>query len=243
MPTPDNPQLSRQRIDEEIAELKTRIITLKSFRNTFSPLARLHREIIQEIFVIFSQNPARGSIGRAALLLTWVCQSWRELAHETSELWSYIDYVSVPRLQVALPRTRTRPLTFSASFRPGHCDHLGLFPFLCLGNISRIRSLTICFLSGSSTNTLTFKSPLWATPAPLLVALELRDLSFPPDLFSGTFPALRKLCLARCEFSWDRLPIHGRIEDLSISDPIARNAAEDLLRTLQIMGPEVKRLF
>ncbi|TFK66274.1 hypothetical protein BDN72DRAFT_772230, partial [Pluteus cervinus] len=106
---------ARQQIDEEIASLEARFITLKTTRNALSPIARLHPEVMQEIFVFASQQAFFGNSGKTSLLITWICHGWRALAHKTSALWNYIDFLHLPWIETALSRTRDRPLHFSLS--------------------------------------------------------------------------------------------------------------------------------
>ncbi|TFK61972.1 hypothetical protein BDN72DRAFT_777665, partial [Pluteus cervinus] len=93
-----------QKIDEEIAQLEARITALKTTRNTFAPISRLHPEITQEILLLTSRSSTE--CGKATLTITWVCHGWRVLAHETSALWSYVDFLNPIWLETALSRTR-----------------------------------------------------------------------------------------------------------------------------------------
>ncbi|TFK60789.1 hypothetical protein BDN72DRAFT_748420, partial [Pluteus cervinus] len=91
--------------------LEARILALKTTRNTFTPISSLHPEIIQQIFFLasvelYKMNP----MGKTALRISWVCQSWRDLALQTSQLWSYIEFLHPTWIETALSRTRQRPL-------------------------------------------------------------------------------------------------------------------------------------
>ncbi|TFK67506.1 hypothetical protein BDN72DRAFT_770620, partial [Pluteus cervinus] len=97
---------ARQKIDEEILRLESRIFILKCSRNDLSPIVRLHSEILQEIFVLASQSSKSGRIGKTALFISWICHSWRELALQTTELWSHIDFYHPAWIETALARTR-----------------------------------------------------------------------------------------------------------------------------------------
>ncbi|TFK58261.1 hypothetical protein BDN72DRAFT_782324, partial [Pluteus cervinus] len=106
----DGPSTARQRIDEEIAQLNARIISLKTTRNTFTVVARLPIEVLEQIFVITARSAGDQGVGKGALFISWVCRSWRELALQTSALWSYVDFLDLNWVETALARTRNQPL-------------------------------------------------------------------------------------------------------------------------------------
>ncbi|TFK66587.1 hypothetical protein BDN72DRAFT_859774 [Pluteus cervinus] len=238
---PEDPAIARQKIDEEIAQLEARIVTLKVSRNAFSPFARLHPEIIQDIFVLTSRARKQKKIGKTAFLLSWICHSWRNLAHQSSKLWSYIDFVHPLLVEAALSRTRCHQLYFYlvgsvGDFSPDSANPLAA---LCLINLPRIRTLTISSVLRYGLDLSVKTNPLWVTPAPLLVDLELWCMALPPDI---SFPALQKLVLMWCNFSWESLPIRAGFKHLSISLPSSKISAEDLVHKLQVIGPTVEFL-
>ncbi|TFK66595.1 hypothetical protein BDN72DRAFT_880197 [Pluteus cervinus] len=238
-----DPGTARQQIDEEIAQLGACIITLKTTRNTFTPFARLHPEIIQEIFVLVSRGAEHRQIGKTALLISWVCHHWRELGQQTSTLWSCIDFFNPTWVEAALSRTRNRPLEFSI-FRPSerHGESSRYVP-LCLSNLARISSLSLSANSGTELNRETSLSPLWATPAPLLVKLDLGAISLPRNLFAGSSSTLQKLSLSSCDFDWESLPVHQGLRYLDISQPVSRTSVDDLMRKLQVIAHQVESLY
>ncbi|TFK68081.1 hypothetical protein BDN72DRAFT_898433 [Pluteus cervinus] len=220
------PASARQKIDEEIARLGARIVTLKTTRNTFSPISRLHPELVQAIFVFAS-----------GLL---VCRSWRELAHQTSALWSYIDFLNPTWVEFALSRTRRRQLDFELRLRPSESrfrarddnDHLEVIS-LCRENFYRIR--TLCLEGNAAQDALeldTSWSSLWAPPslAPHLVELILRSVRLPVDFSQASFPSLKKLDL------------RAGLTSLTIWSPVSKISAEGLVHKLQIIGPDVEML-
>ncbi|TFK59208.1 hypothetical protein BDN72DRAFT_750970, partial [Pluteus cervinus] len=60
---------------------------LKSTRNAHVSIAHLHHEILQEIFITTAFESG-GAPGHTALLVSWVCRSWRQIALRTPALWS-----------------------------------------------------------------------------------------------------------------------------------------------------------
>ncbi|TFK69745.1 hypothetical protein BDN72DRAFT_959351 [Pluteus cervinus] len=251
---PDISASARQKIDDEIAHLEARIATLRTTRNTLTSFARLHNEVIQEIFILASGDPMDGlqetedeepediSIGIASLRISWVCRSWRELAHQTSELWNYIDFIHPTWVEAALSRTRNRWLYFSLFLPSNYHDNPDRLASLCLRNLPRICRLYIHSEWDSELDIFTRLSPLWVTPAPLLVDLNLGSVSLPQNLFSGTFPSLRQLSLRNCEFGWEWLPIQANLRSLYISSPVVRISAEELLAKLQGLLSEMEDL-
>ncbi|TFK68384.1 hypothetical protein BDN72DRAFT_898172 [Pluteus cervinus] len=252
----DTPASARQRIDEEILRLEARINTLKTTRNTFSPISRLHPELVQTIFVLASRLRHRDwdspTVGKVSLKLSWVCHSWRELAHQTSALWSCIDFLNPIWVEIALSRTRGRQLDFEL-LRPSKShtrarddrvlsDCLEVIS-ICRENFYRLRTLLVeDHVDGSEVDTPW--SSLWAAPslAPLLVELTVRNVPFPVDVSQGSFPSLKKLALSSCQFNWHSLPIQAGLTSLTIWSPESKISAESLVQKLQIIGPDVETL-
>ncbi|TFK67076.1 hypothetical protein BDN72DRAFT_859432 [Pluteus cervinus] len=52
-------------------------------------------------------------VGNGALFTSWVCRSWRELALQTSALWSSVEEIDVNWVETAVARTRNQPLHLS----------------------------------------------------------------------------------------------------------------------------------
>ncbi|TFK69746.1 hypothetical protein BDN72DRAFT_959352, partial [Pluteus cervinus] len=98
----DHPDDTRRKVDEEIAELEARLISLKSYRNTLAPIARLHPEILQVIFFFAHDTSEPSHKGKTALVVTWICHDWRELACQTSNLWSHIDFTHQEWIDAAI---------------------------------------------------------------------------------------------------------------------------------------------
>ncbi|TFK60588.1 hypothetical protein BDN72DRAFT_743061, partial [Pluteus cervinus] len=81
---------------------------LKFARNALAPITRIHPEILQEIFFLVHYTSEHK--GLATLLVTWISHKWRELAHNTSALWSQIDFKNLEWVEAALSRTKNREL-------------------------------------------------------------------------------------------------------------------------------------
>ncbi|ESK93439.1 hypothetical protein Moror_1720 [Moniliophthora roreri MCA 2997] len=100
------------RLNTEISRLKSTLTYLLSHRERLqifvnshkaliSPIRRLPDEILSEIFLYclpHDRNPTR-STGEAPLLLTLVCERWREVALSTARLWTALHIYLPPRPQ------------------------------------------------------------------------------------------------------------------------------------------------
>ncbi|TFK66999.1 hypothetical protein BDN72DRAFT_961330 [Pluteus cervinus] len=235
----DSYENARQKIDEEIAQLEMRIISLKSARNDLAPISRLHNEVLQELFVVVCRSSTR--VGWSALILSWICRKWRILAKSAATLWSHIDFMNPPWVQEALLRTRNCALIFdlrAMSKNPAHCR--SMIP-LCLGNLSRTKALAI--RCSSFKNPFPSPScPLWTTPAPILVKLELNHVELPQGLFSGTCPSLRSLSLSYCSFDWDTIPAHAGMEKFRVDGPRNQTSLSNIMDNLRRMASTIKEL-
>ncbi|TFK69732.1 hypothetical protein BDN72DRAFT_839998 [Pluteus cervinus] len=230
----------RNRIDQEIAELEARLISLRKARNALAPIARLHPEIMQEIFYlvhISSEHKGRGS-----LLVTWISHKWRELAHHTSSLWSHIDFKRLEWIENALSRSKHRELEFELDCTPRQERDLSPLMSLLLKNISRIRRLVMVSRYGASSQILSESTSEWMAPAPLLVNLQFQRLFLPPRIFSGVCPLLQSLHITSCAIDWHTLPITPGLRELVIQDPNSRTSVEHLVKIFQVIGPGLETL-
>ncbi|TFK69728.1 hypothetical protein BDN72DRAFT_897026 [Pluteus cervinus] len=239
--TPDSYSGARKRIDEEIIQLEARIISLKLARNNLSPIARLHPEILQEIF--FLAHHSTTPKGEVSLLLSWVSHAWRELAHDTSTLWAYIDFPHPRWIETALSRSKNRELAFVLDCvgRTGQHNWEALVP-LCLGNLPRIKSLHIKPNYGGNWAAFPELSPEWTTSAPLLEELNLARISLPASLFSGNCASLQSLELLSCKVDWGTFPISPSLLRIAIINPRSRTTAGVMIKTLRCVAPHLEEL-
>ncbi|TFK69720.1 hypothetical protein BDN72DRAFT_897017 [Pluteus cervinus] len=209
-----------------------------------NPISRLHNEIMQQIFVSSTPISKRSQdVGKARLSLTWVCQSWRKLAQQTSELWSYIDFINPTWVEAALSRTQNRQLSFDFFLPWDHQEDLNRLASLSLGNLPRITTLSIASTYGSDLDIFPRMCPLWGAPASSLVELTLYSVSLPSNLFLGTFPTLQKLTLDTCELNWDALPVWAGLQNLWLSNPIPKISVDSFASKLQVVASEVEELY
>ncbi|TFK69753.1 hypothetical protein BDN72DRAFT_959358 [Pluteus cervinus] len=239
---PDPRVDDRQKIDEEIAQLEGRIVLLKVARNDLAPVACLHSEILQEIFLLIHlSDPNRG---KASLLVTWVSHAWRQLAHDTSALWSYVDFTHREWVDAALSHTKNRELEFDIhreTWRRMEQSPKDLVE-VCLGNISRVKKLKIVSKFHRAMTAFPELAREWLTPAPVLVELHLQYISLPPNTFSATSPSLQLLHLSLCIMDWETLPISGGLKNLVIFSPRVLTTVDNVVKILQTIGPSLEVL-
>ncbi|TFK69727.1 hypothetical protein BDN72DRAFT_959334 [Pluteus cervinus] len=219
---PLDPYLDARRgIDQEITQLETRLIALKLARNGLAPIARLHSDILRDIFSSFHRSSLKK--GKASLLINWISHHWRKIAHNTSDLWTYIDFSCPEWVEAALSRTSTRELHFNFLCLPpktGSSYHP--LARLCLGNLDRIKTLKISSEFAGNKPSFPALRAAWATPAPHLVELHLEGIYLPPKMFSGTCPSLQILHLSTCRFDVEAFPVTLGLKKLSIEHPHSR---------------------
>ncbi|TFK59677.1 hypothetical protein BDN72DRAFT_965972 [Pluteus cervinus] len=239
---PHDPHVEvREKLDEEIDQLETRLVKLKLTRNDLAPITRLHPEILQEIFFLAHYSSERK--GKVSLLITWVSHKWRELAHNTSALWSQIDFKHPEWVEVALSRTKHRELEITLDGTARRIKHslIPLIP-LTLGNLSRTRKLKIA--SRYARTAIPAETPEWLNPAPRLVDLHLRGLTLPPNLFLGTVPCLKSLYLYSCTIDWGNLPITRGLKKLSLLYPHSNSVpnVNSIIKIFDIIGTDLEEL-
>ncbi|TFK63593.1 hypothetical protein BDN72DRAFT_847461 [Pluteus cervinus] len=205
--TPDLPQFNpyglteneiREKIDQEVLQLKERISVLNTFRNTLAPVSGLPTEVLSEIFLHLLKDTSIFEIGWNPVdpvTVTRVCRRWRHTALTIPQLWATIADkrsdvpIRIDQIEAYIQRSRTTPLSVHL-WNPS-ASALGA----CLAHIPRLRKLK---LVGDSIDQQVVDEAL-AQPAPLLAALELEAIILPPsDLFSGVHPNLRSLLLDKC---------------------------------------------
>ncbi|TFK69733.1 hypothetical protein BDN72DRAFT_959340 [Pluteus cervinus] len=242
-PSPNLHVDARRKIDEEIAELEARLVSLRRARNALAPIIRVHPEILQEVFSLVQLSNADNKQGKPALLVTWICHTWREIAHQTSALWSHIDFENPEWIEAALFRTKNRELEFNllCVSRMGQYDAAFLVP-LCLGNLYRIKALGIVSRDGRYTGAFPEHCPEWTMPAPRLTKLDLNGVALPPTLFSGTCPSLQSLNLSSCGVFWDALPLFPRLRELSIVHPHSEIPIDLMVEILEHTTPHLEEL-
>ncbi|KAK7451123.1 hypothetical protein VKT23_012799 [Stygiomarasmius scandens] len=87
--------------------------TIASYRDTLSPIRRLSRDVLQEIFIhcLPADENASLNASKVPFLLGRVCSSWRTISHSTPYLWTSLHITqSVDDPHDRLHYTRIRPV-------------------------------------------------------------------------------------------------------------------------------------
>ncbi|TFK58559.1 hypothetical protein BDN72DRAFT_966321 [Pluteus cervinus] len=226
----------RQKIDAEILQLRLRIAALSAARNTLAPIACLPADILASIFHEARRNTnylLRGDTLQS-LKASWVCRDWRHVALDHATLWTDI---SVPSLLKGVPellsRSKQALLSVSLDKIPSQ-DISPLIP-LVLRQLPRIRLLELRRARSldDGTDDIIRLGPLWDLPAPALVALRLRGVELPENVFNALpLPSLQQLVLENCVTPWS-LAIFSNLRTFSISRPHLKLPPATLLEILQ----------
>ncbi|KAF9232493.1 hypothetical protein BU15DRAFT_81180 [Melanogaster broomeanus] len=227
---------AQARIDDEVALLKLPMCALLTRRNALSPVSRLPHEILATIFLYqaysFYQDHEYSGTWDAPpwANVSYTCRHWRDVALNTSSLWSFL-FVSPPRwTEELLSRSKTVPLTVHVN--QGYWDREEMvFLEKVTRDVMRIQDLSLEFpykLAKGVFAKLSASAPLLHTlrlGTPALQTLELRGCHIP--LSSPIFTGLTTLRLTRyCLILWAN---HHRD---------ALSNAEDILASQHSLLPE-----
>lgn len=228
-------------LDEEVTSLaaytssilstRVQLLRLKNTSTLISPINILPPEILSRIFitVVDSCRTFRADLSRRDLsinqvnVLSGICSSWRSIALNTHQLWSYIDFKSLlhtDHMSLWLDRARGYPLdVVDHSLRVDNARSPGFGPIL--SRMERVRSM----ISRSSQCLMEQWISRWCgNGAPrTLTTLALRA----PSLEAVEFPAqsetinqqhlnellysLNTLYLSYVRVNWDSLKCHNII--------------------------------
>ncbi|TFK59678.1 hypothetical protein BDN72DRAFT_965973 [Pluteus cervinus] len=176
VPPPITPKM--QEIDKKIARLSDseQIRVLKSKRNSLVPISSLQPELLLSIFFALQSRYIVGPEKYYRwMVVTHVSRSWRNLALDTSSLWSGIVQAKKSQqvfAEVSFQRSGSSDLDifFGGCGLDKSLPNLKLFLSNVTDNLPRIRSLKIQFWSGVKAHNLI---ACLAQPLPLLNSLTL----------------------------------------------------------------------
>ncbi|TFK67504.1 hypothetical protein BDN72DRAFT_960952 [Pluteus cervinus] len=241
-----------QTLDDEIAQLEAHVISLKRTRNTFVPIARLHQEVLQEIFFLAHISSPLYSKGKTSLLITWVSYAWRDLAHHASNLWTHVDFLHSKWFEAALTRTSNRVLEYHLDCSSRRYDLRGWafvekddeisLTSLYLGNLPRTKILEMTGSPSALSSLFVEFNQAWEIPAPLLVELHLHQVRFRKTFLSGVFPSLQVLVLKKCRIDWCTFPATPSLKTLSL-DPFISAEIQVMVKILRGVAPTLEELI
>ncbi|KAG8894793.1 hypothetical protein FRB99_000984 [Tulasnella sp. 403] len=178
--------------------------------NAYALIHRLPVELLVNIFAhtLFSVPPE--SYFNRLYDLMRVCWLWAEIIRERPFLWSFVHAsANWAVIQTALKRSQTAPLIVKFPYDltyPSWIDRPECNEELCQ-HVCRWRKVDLYVTSWGG---LLGESPWLQTPAPLLEVLKINVVrggdtgrtQGSVDLFKGSAPKLRKLCLYGFSVSW-----------------------------------------
>ncbi|TFY53418.1 hypothetical protein EVG20_g10126 [Dentipellis fragilis] len=186
-------------LDDEVARLRTRIISLCTRRNHLLPIFRLPPEIIAYVLselAVINPPGTQGGQCRPPRLgwinITHVNRRWREIVLQQAKLWTLISTKLGERsMQEMLWRSKSLPLEIQMS-DSNESQICSLVPY-----IFRTAHL---FLEVTKSVDLSGPSSLLCQPAPMLETCKLwisvpDCIDLPDELFVGFAPHLRALIL------------------------------------------------
>ena len=177
---------------------------VRSWRNSAAPIHRIPPEILT-LLPDFWDTQERD---QDVIVLTHVCQAWRQLFTSRSSLWAVLDCTNADKTRVYLERSKSFSLNLSLCRRDSLSPHDPFFQ-ITPHVIGRLKSLSVW---GTPENMQDIASQLHR-PAPILEYLSIiGDYTFEPEripvltstIFGGDLSLLRKLYLqyVHTEFPW-----------------------------------------
>ncbi|KAG1881170.1 hypothetical protein F4604DRAFT_467252 [Suillus subluteus] len=199
-------------IDDELAALKERMRSLRTRRNSLSPISSVPPEILGAIFVHHVQQTQLLHAPDAPAVLSWldighVCRHWREVTLGTPELWATPFLVSSQATEEMLLRSKMAPL----KLRTGRQYRMDCVQ-KTLMHTERLQEVSFPFFSHVFDSGTThcciveFLDKLSSCSAPKLQSLsfEVGFKKTPRIAIPTSFPApnLRSLQIKHCDLSW-----------------------------------------
>lgn len=196
-------------IDNELQFLRDKARSLGSRRNRLQAVNLFPMEILTRIFCAFAHQ--NGYELRNVLILSHVCQYWRDVVMNNPTLWAtfILDtmcyYESRDIISEVLRRSQNASIRLRIDFSlwGDRAPNLSLkAALLVLGHLPRIQKISI---AAGRYDTPKLLKLIGERPAPLLQKFKLWSCHDPyqvPDtLFNGVAPQLRRLTLCACQIS------------------------------------------
>ncbi|EPT01838.1 hypothetical protein FOMPIDRAFT_1119418, partial [Fomitopsis schrenkii] len=252
----------RDEIEQELTQLSTRVVELKTKLNTYSPIAVLPPEIFSEVLLyaagIYTDDTTTDNSIPPVRDLTrtsHVCKQWRAIALGCSALWSCIDLHRAPEwVAELLARSKGAPLYVSMtggqhrqrgpSLRKGWVKETLA---MALKSLDRIRELKLVVTPRFSKAKEIVER--LDGPAPLLESLSIIDM-FSHSLVEehtgrllerAESCGLRRLHLKHCDtIAWEKIAL-SNLTHLKVENHTRYMDLMDLLGALSRM-PQLEEL-
>jgi hypothetical protein len=131
-------------IDNEIEDLYERIRARKLDRNNLAPISKIPVELLSYIFSLvqrkYRQNP-REDLGW--VVVTHVCQRWRDIARDNPALWVYIPFHRPKWIPEMTRRSRSATFKIKLDFRSFTLAQFSALRLFLAVHLPRVRSITV----------------------------------------------------------------------------------------------------
>ncbi len=214
---------ARQKIDEDIHQLRLEIQLLRRRRNELSPTYALPPEVVSKIFILLRDWCMGGYRGDQIqwIRVGHVSHYWREVALACPSLWSIPVFTHPDLAEEMIHRSKTVPLTIISG--ASHWSREMVEPLeKSMAQLSRIRSIDLD-LGNYAEHAQALLPPL-SQPTPLLEKITLiasslttRDAFYFPVDALHTAPLLRSIDLRGLVFNWSSFK-HRDLTSLSLRD-------------------------
>uniref|UniRef100_A0A8H7XVH0 F-box domain-containing protein n=1 Tax=Psilocybe cubensis TaxID=181762 RepID=A0A8H7XVH0_PSICU len=234
-------------IDAEVTKHKNFILSLRTRRNTFSPISRLPPELLSRIFGFLSQDsPLYGTTVLSWIRVSYVCRTWRSVALNHPSLWSTLPLGYCRWTKEMLNRSKMASLTVKCDFSAAgsYSRKLRESTTLALAQSSRISNLSLTNADHPTMQKFLSEMPK-LTPRLESIRLTVMRKSIDPALepgcelpleFLSSADYLRRIELTRFIINWESLVsqnlTHVKIHDVP---PSARPTVTILWKALQKM--------
>ena len=196
-----------------------------------SPVYRLPPELLSIIFLQYTRqwhceyslSTSTAEIPRW-VYVSYVCQYWRNIALNCSDLWTHLFFVSSRWMDELLRRSKTAPLIIHADISCLRTDRAirAIKPLIkALGHMDRIQDLWISFPINITAKVFAGLTcaRLTARPAPLLRSFHLSSqnrMEVRKDIFAGVMPCLREVHLEFCQVHWSSPIFNFALTELNL---------------------------
>ena len=135
---------ARSVIDNEIEDLYGRIRARKLDRNNLAPISKIPVELLSYIFSLvqrkYRQNP-HGDLGW--VVVTHVCQRWRDIARDNPALWIYIPFHRPKWIPEMTRRSRSATFKIKLDSRSFSLPRFSALRVFLAVHLPRVRSITV----------------------------------------------------------------------------------------------------
>ncbi|KAL0960152.1 hypothetical protein HGRIS_011787 [Hohenbuehelia grisea] len=250
---PPAPNTAQNDIDAQIANYYNLVLSLKSQRNTHTPIFRLPADLLVLIFqdVVWVDmdrdpfgwgdhydDPVEAYMPWRCPAFTQVCRDWRLLSLATPSLWRYIRLTHpLAWMKEQLARSQSYPLTLWHTFNASRDAPLDFledpFPYIAFAEPWRVEVIRLNAFGPHLESLTNLRHPHPLLRIVILSSVEVFQM--PDDIFGGSAPLLRHLRLINC-YPPTSSPAFAGLTELSVTCSFGYSVylnCTDTLRCLQ----------